>query len=78
MRKKEESGVNPAPAMNCRAILISPYGTEKPFLSLNRAEDVMNCRAVLISPYRTEKPFLSLNRAEDVRIAGQIRFQLFV
>jgi len=52
MRKKEESGVNPAPAMNCRAILISPYGTEK--------------------------PFLSLNRVEYVRIAGQIRFQLFV
>ncbi len=52
LRDKKMRGIG-SPAMNCRAIFISPYGTKNPFLSPIRVDDVMNCRAVLSRPHGT-------------------------
>jgi len=51
-------GENWFPAMNCRAIFISPCGTKNPFLSPILVDDVMTCRAVPSCPYGIDQILL--------------------
>jgi len=62
LRDKKWGGIG-SPAINCRAIFISPYGTENPFLSLIRVDELPGCS----QPSLRDRP----NPARNIRIRSE-------